>query len=231
MSETSTIAEDLRSRLISHPDVILGDPDLMRALAAANDGARGANVIDLRGVAMDRLEARLGQLEDTHRSVIAAAYDNLAGMTLIHRAVLRLLEPATFDAFVHGLGEVADVLAVDALRLVVEVEPDAAAPVADDRLTLCAPGDIAAYIAAGRGDGALRSVTLRACADGTVLHGPGRGDILSEACLLLDLGAGRPAGLLLLGSCEPDTFAPMQGRDLLAFLAAVMERELRRWLG
>ncbi len=54
----------------------------------------GHNVVDLRGIAMERLEERLDRLEDTHRSVIAAAYDNLAGTNSIHRAVLRLLRPA-----------------------------------------------------------------------------------------------------------------------------------------
>jgi uncharacterized protein len=74
--------------------VILDDKDVMRALIAANEKALGANIVDLRGLAMERLEARLERLEDTHRSVIAAAYENLAGTNQMHRAILRILEPA-----------------------------------------------------------------------------------------------------------------------------------------
>ena len=53
----------------------------MRALIAANERAMGGNIVDLRGIAMERLEARLDRLEDTHRSVIAAAYENLRAPT------------------------------------------------------------------------------------------------------------------------------------------------------
>ena len=56
------------------------------------------------------------------------------------------------------------------------------------------------------------------------------GAIGSEAALTLDLGRGRLPGLLLLGSGDPDQFAPGQGTELLEFLAGVLERTLCRWL-
>ena len=67
------IKQDLRDVIIAEPEVILEDPDVMAALIAANERAMGANIVDLRGIAMERMEARLDRLEDTHRSVIAAA--------------------------------------------------------------------------------------------------------------------------------------------------------------
>ena len=73
MTGNPRIDDDLRETIISLPDVILEDQDLMRALIAANERSMGGNIVDLRGIAMDRLEARLDRLEDTHRSVIAAA--------------------------------------------------------------------------------------------------------------------------------------------------------------
>ena len=78
MTDNAALAEGIRDTLISKPEVILEDRDLMKALIAANERAMGANIVDLRGIAMERLEARLDRLEDTHRSVIAAAYENLA---------------------------------------------------------------------------------------------------------------------------------------------------------
>ena len=94
MSEQATaIAEDVRMRILQDPEVILEDTDVMRALVAANERAMGQNIVDLRGIAMERLEARLTRLEDTHRTVIAAAYENLSGMNQVHRAILSLLEP------------------------------------------------------------------------------------------------------------------------------------------
>ena len=83
--QAAVIADDVRLRILQDPEVILEDPDVMRALVAANERAMGQNIVDLRGVAMERLESRLSRLEDTHRSVIAAAYDNLSGVTSLFR--------------------------------------------------------------------------------------------------------------------------------------------------
>ena len=62
----------------------------------AKEEAMGGNIVDIRGIAMERLEHRLDRLEDTHRSVIAAAYENLAGTNQIHRAILRMMDPLDF---------------------------------------------------------------------------------------------------------------------------------------
>ena len=111
----------LREKILARPDVILEDRDLMRALIDANERAMGGNIVDLRGIAMQRLEQRLDRLEDTHRSVIAAAYENLAGTNQVHRAILAMLEPHGFEAFLRNLGgEVAQVLRLDSMRLVLE---------------------------------------------------------------------------------------------------------------
>ena len=85
----------------------------MRALVEANQKAMGGNIIDLRGISMERLENRLDRLEDTHRSVIATAYDNLAWTNQVHRAVLRLLDFDDFDTLMSDLnGEIANILQV-----------------------------------------------------------------------------------------------------------------------
>jgi hypothetical protein len=113
------IEQDLRDRIIADPETILEDHDVMRALIAANERAMGSNIVDLRGIAMERLETRLDRLEDTHRSVIAAAYENLAGTNQVHRAILQMLDPLTFEEFLQVVaGDVAETLRVDSVRLV-----------------------------------------------------------------------------------------------------------------
>ena len=59
MNTTAKMTDDLRERIITRPDVILEDKDLMKALIEANERAMGGNIVDLRGIAMERLEARL----------------------------------------------------------------------------------------------------------------------------------------------------------------------------
>ncbi|RKF17197.1 DUF484 family protein [Roseovarius spongiae] len=234
MSSTPKMDAKLRERIISQPDVILEDQDLMRALIAANERAMGGNIVDLRGIAMDRLEARLDRLEDTHRSVIAAAYDNLAGTNQVHRAILRMLDPAEFEAFLRDLGgEVAHILRVDAIRLVLESvqnDEDPAVKRLDDVLTVAEPGFVERYLTGGRNTG-QRQVTLRQVHESAGhLFGGDAPFIRSEACLRLDFGEGRLPGMLVMGAEDPHQFSPQQGTDLLAFFAGVFERSMRRWL-
>lgn len=222
---------DIRARLIEQPELILDDIEMMRALMAANDRARGGNVVDLRGVAMDRLEARLDRLEDTHRAVIAAAYENLAGTNQIHRAILRMLDPTSFEDFVAGLSDdVAAILQVEAVRLVLEAAgpaPDASLARLGEVLVTAEPGFCAGYMDV-RGD---RPVVLRrAPANAAAVYGAHAGGIRSEACIALDLGQGRRPAMLALGSDDPHQFAPSQGTDLLTFFGGVFERTLRSWL-
>ncbi|SEL83769.1 hypothetical protein SAMN05443999_108168 [Roseovarius azorensis] len=234
MSSKPQMNDALREHLIAQPDVILEDQDLMRALIAANERAMGGNIVDLRGIAMDRLEARLDRLEDTHRSVIAAAYENLAGTNQVHRAILRLLDPVEFESFLRDLGgEVAHILRVDSIRLVLESvqnDTDPAVRRLGDVLSIAEPGFITSYLTRGR-EVPTRQVTLRQIDEGDMrIYGRDAIYLRSEACLLLDFGAERLPGMLALGAEDPHQFSPQQGTDLLAFFAGVFERTMRRWL-
>jgi uncharacterized protein YigA (DUF484 family) len=234
MSSSPKIDDTLREAIISQPNVILDDKDLMQALIAANERAMGGNIVDLRGIAMDRLESRLDRLEDTHRSVIAAAYENLAGTNQVHRAILRMLDPVEFETFLRDLnGEVSEILRVDATKLVLEsVQNDTVTAVKrlGEVLSVAEPGFIDDYLSQGRG-GQVRKVTLRQVQDASeVIYGENADWIRSEACLKLDFGDGRLPGMLVMGAEDPHMFGPQQGTDLLTFFTGVFERAMRRWL-
>ncbi len=225
---------DLRDVILAEPEVILEDRDVMAALIAANERAMGSNIVDLRGIAMERMEARLDRLEDTHRSVIAAAYENLAGTNQIHRAILQMLEPVTFEAFLTGMGtDVAQTLRVDSVHLVLESSQSAQDPALrrfGETLCVTEPGFIAVYLDTGR-NVPPRPVTLRQTVPASArIYGERAGWVRSEALLRLDLGQGRLPGLLVLGAEDPHRFKSAQGTDLLSFFGGVFERSMRRWL-
>lgn len=234
MSSNPNIDDSLRAKIIAEPAAILDDRDLMHALIAANDREIGANVVDLRGIAMERLEARLDRLEDTHRSVIAAAYENLAGTNQVHRAILRMLDPMDFEAFLSDLdGEVADTLGVDHMHLVLETvqtDDDPTVGKLGTVLKVVRPGFCNEYADGGRG-APPRQVTLRQVQSGSLaVYGEMAQYVRSEACLRLNFGRGRLPGMLVMGAEDPHQFTPQHGTDLLGFFAGVFERTMRRWL-
>lgn len=223
---------DIRDLILAAPEKLLEDRDVMAALVGAKESRTGNNVFDLRGIAMQKLEERLDKLEETHRSVIAAAYENLAGTNQLHRAILELLDPLTFDDFLVALsGNVAQALRVDAVGLLLESTQspqDAASP---KILRIVSPGTIGAYLSGGR-NVPLRPVLLRQCMPDTdMIYGEAAAWVRSEALMRLDFGTGRLPGLLALGSEDPHHFKPSHGTDLLGFFAGVFERTMRRWLG
>lgn len=229
MSSQPLMDPRARETIMADPGVLLDDKDIMRVLIGSHERAMGPNIVDLRGIAMERLEARLDRLEDAHRSVIAAAYDNVAGTAQIHRAVLRMFEPQRFGCFLRDLEtEVAAILRIESLRLVLEAEDidGEDGPEGIEGVLAMEPrGFVDAYIRAGRTAGLARAVTLRPVGEASV-HPDG---IRSEACLRLDLDD--EVGLLALGSRDERHFLPQHGTDLLAFLGAAAERALRRFLG
>jgi uncharacterized protein YigA (DUF484 family) len=227
---------DWRERVLSDPELILEDRDLMRVLISANDRQMGGNIVDMRGIAMERLENRLDRLEDTHRSVIAAAYENLAGTNQVHRAILKILDHVEFEPFLKSLGtDVAGILRVDRVRLVLEsLEATASsAPKVqklEDVLTIVPKGFVDQYLSNGR-DVPQRQVTLRQVSESSdKVYGEDGSWIKSEALLRLDLGEGRLPGLLVMGSEDPHQFRASQGTDLLTFFTNAFERLMRRYL-
>lgn len=237
MNKSTSALDRVRDQILSDPDVILQDRAVMKALVAANEKNLGDNIVDLRGVAMERLEDRFDRLEDTHRNVIAAAYENLAGTNQIQRAVLALLEPYDFTEFLLSLtNEVAEIMKVDKIKLCLEspasesANDGIAAGTYCDAVGFFSPGSIEEYLTGGRNI-ATRLVTLRQVSPASeTLYGEKASWIQSEALLRLDLGTGNLPGMLAMGSEDPHQFHPNQGTDLLNFFSGVFERTMRRWL-
>ena len=205
-------------------------------LMGAGSTSSDRKVVDLRGVLVDRLEERLDLLQDTHRDVVAAAYDNLAGTNQIHRAVISIIRPQTFADFLTAVAtELAGTLAADGLHICLEGAGLSAGeplgPKGPMRQTLIGlpKGGVDAYF--GGEAHATRKVVLRPVPrSSSLIYGTGAASIRSEAILRLDFGAGRLGGMLAVGSDNPARFTADQATDLLDFLASALECVMQRWL-
>lgn len=224
-------AEDvsaIRARLALDPGIVLDDAATMHALIAADDGRVGRQVTDLRGAMVKRLESRLERLEETHRSVVAAAYENMSGTDQVHRAALALLEQEDFDELLAALEqEIPAILAVDALRLCIESDGG------ESRGAVVAlpVGGVSEYLRLDRRDAEPEAALRVADPDAAALiFGPKAGKIRSEAAVRLEFGPDARPGMLVFGSADPHRFSPDQGSDLVRFLAGVAERALLRWM-
>lgn len=228
------LAEELRARILADPALILDDKEVMRTLVSATGHGMGENIIDMRGLAMERLEARLDKLEETHRAVIAAAYENLSGTNQIHRAVLTMLDPDKFEGFLRNLGgDVAQILNVDAVRLVLEspeARPDPALDRVSDVICVVGPGFVESYMSSDRGPSSRQVLLRQTIPHSDLPYGPQSQTLRSEVCMRLDLGDDRMGGMLVMASENPNMFKAGQGTDLLTFFAGIFERAMRRWL-
>ena len=223
-------AEDrdlVRSLIVAEPAIVLDDDDVMQRLVGETRGTR--KVVDLRDRLVERLETRLEKLATTHRSVIAAAYENVAGTNQLHRAVLYLIEPPDLGSFLVRLThEVPSLMGLEEARLCLEAEvanpceAEGFGPDLAGRVMALPEGTIADYFAVdGQPD---RVIALRAAGEEAEIIFGEANPVQSEALLKLDLG-GAP-GLLALGSSDPRKFDPAHGTDLLQFFAGVVERLL-----
>ena len=236
MSSKNDLDADLRKKILARPNVILDDKDVMRALVNAKEEAMGDNIVDIRGPAMASLEKRLDRLEDMHGSVIAAAYENIAGTNQIHRAILRMMDPLDFPNFLSNLDEaVRDILRIEHIALFLETRQYDTSDFekalgANHIVKLVTPGFVDTYLNLGLNI-PVRNVILREIPnDAGNIYQSDLSGVKSEAVLRLEFGVGRLPGMLVLSSEDPHQFSPHQGTDLLVFFAGVFERMMRHWL-
>lgn len=222
--------ELVRSLILADPGIVLGDDMVMRALIGA--GGRGArNIVDLRDKLVERLEQRLQKLVRANRSVIAAAYENVAGTRQLHRAILALLDAPDRARFLACLvSEVPRTVGVDEGRLCLEADVDEIvtaeelAPALGGRVLLMPEGTVRQYMALGAEEDETAGVVLRPATEAAELVFGPLSAVRSEALVRLDLGD--RLGLFAFGDSEPDRFTADQGTDLLEFFGGVVERLL-----
>ena len=226
----------LREEILMQAHEILNDEILLRALIDASDKNLGNKIVDLRSVALQKMDGELKKLKRSNQQVIATAYENLVGMKQVHQVVLKSLEQNNFDEFIKNLNtEVCQILKVDCIRLGLEThslfENNLKPEVKLIKLQDLFPTNfVDTYISQGKNNG-TDDIVLRPTPTGSEqLYGKLSKNLKSEGCIKLRIGNENIVGILALASKEKEKFTAQQGVELLKFMGSVFERRISHWL-
>ena len=228
--------DKLREEILAKANEILNDETLLRALIGASDKNLGSKIVDLRSVAMQKMDGELKKLKRSNQQVIATAYENLVGMKQVHQVVLKSLEQNNFDEFITNLDtEACNILRVDCIKIGLETH-SSLQNTDKYELKLSTPLDlypinfVDRYISQGKNN-SPDDVVLRPTPKGSEqLYGKLSKNLKSEGCIKLTIGNRKIVGILALASKERKKFTTEQGVELLKFMGSVFERRISHWL-
>tara|TARA_B100001113_G_scaffold313213_1_gene278098 strand:+ start:209 stop:904 length:696 start_codon:yes stop_codon:yes gene_type:complete len=228
--------DQLREEILAKAHEILNDETLLRALIEASDKNLGSKIVDLRSVAMQKMDGELKKLKRSNQQVIATAYENLVGMKQVHQVVLKSLEQNNFDEFITNLDtEACNILRVDCIKIGLETHSSLQNNEKYDSklsklLDLYPVNFVDTYISQGENNN-TDDVILRPTPKGSEqLYGKVSKNLKSEGCIKLRIGNKKIIGILALASKEREKFTAQQGVELLKFMGSVFERRISHWL-
>ncbi len=227
--EHELTAAGVKAYVRAHPGVIADDAELLSAIvpgAASEDGV----VADMQRFAIDRLKQHMADLTRQRDLTQANMRANAAAAAQVQNAVLAILEARNFEHMVQVITkETGPLVGIDRVVLCVE-EPD----VSSDDFTAVEKMGVRVLpecvVDAALGEGVMSLLQSDTHGSATIF-GPNARDVRSFALIRLAVSPVAPPGLLAFGSHSPDTFHAQQGVDLLEFVARVIERQVRAWLG
>ncbi len=203
-----------RALLLSNPDLMLDDAQLLQAL-----GLRHAaiNIIEFGPAALARLKADKAKEASARQEIEQLARANHTAQVEVHALVLDLLEA-------QGLSDLAERVNAGVQRrfgleaAVVAVEGQA--PVGWRAL----PPGLLDYVV-----GRDRPCAVGPSTGGAEIFGEAAERVRSVALVRLRLFDPVRSGVLAFGSADAQAFTADMGVELIAFLARVIERATARW--
>lgn len=215
-----------------HPDILVRHPEICAFLLPPEERREGANVVELQRFLVQRLRGELKQASDLGSALLDASRQNMAVQTRVHAATLALLDATGFEHLVHiATQDWTDILDVDVVSICVEGDPARTRRIAHQTIPqsgvfVVPEGSIDQLLGPG-----VLAVLRAESGHAERLYGPAADLVKSDALARLDFGPGAPVGMLALGTRKAGSFQPTHGTELLQFLARVLERSVRGWLG
>lgn len=193
------------------------------ALPSAQEGK---GVVDFQSRMLEKLKNDKNKVQRLQKELIENARANMHNQSRIHTAVLVALEAESFEEFVEAVTQELPVLLdVDTINLVIESTSKEIPFINQAGIRFARQGLVQKWL--NTGDALLQNNI-----NGTEeIFGPGAGLVRSQALVRLEISKDTPAGIIAFGSRDPELFQPNQAVDQIGFLAQVIERGIRIWLG
>jgi len=218
-------AGQVSAYLRAHPGFLVEHPELLDVLdPPACNGGNG--VIDLGRAMVERLRREVAEVAAARDAVVETGRGNLAAQARVHEAILILLAARSFEHFIETLTtDVVVILDLDVITIGVEQTKDNGTRTHTAGVCRLEPNMVDCLI------GPRQTIALRNdIAGDAAIFGAAAGLVRSEALIRLSISEATPVALLALGSRDADHFQEGQGTELLAFLARVVESNIRGWL-
>ncbi len=217
-------ADDVLNWLKANPDFLKKNPEAIDYLVAPKE-ENGRKVADFQSYMIERLKADKSEAIETAKDVVEIARNNMNNQSRIHRAVLRLLEAASFDEFIEIItSDLTALLDVDITTLVVEADGREIPHIHTSGIRIVPEGTIDNWM---RG----KTVLLQDDISGIEpIYGSGATLVRSQTLVRIDVSMHTPPAVIAFGSRDPHLFSPNQGTEQVLFLARVVERQFKTWL-
>jgi hypothetical protein len=215
--------EDVRNWLISHPDFLTKNADLLTTVIPP-ERVSGDDVIDMQSFLVSRLQREVTQLTALQDDFVEAARTNLHTQEMVHASIQAILSATSLGHFVHIMTQdLPELLEIDVITLCVE---DGPIPLPDmTGLQRLKEGSIA------RANWRKQSIILRPSAPKSkAIFGPAKDLVHSDALIKLDVPSLHARTMVAFGSRQAGHFHEDQATDLLRFLAIAMQSCLQMWL-
>lgn len=207
-----------------NPDFFDLNSDLLSVLKPARIKLQ-EGIVDFQAVLLDRLQTEVAILNDLQGSMIYASRSNMTTQMRIHAAVLCLLEAQSYDHLCHIIcHDWVQILQLDSVSLCFERSLQNCLP-KNNNIRLLKKGVIQKSL----GHEMSAILKCKVIAE-EAIHGPATPLIKAEALVRLKSTDHNPSGIVAFGSRDENFFTPGQGTELLRFLVAAFQAQLKNFL-
>jgi len=212
--------ETVAAWLKENPDFFTAHPDALPPLE------QGKGVVDFQQRMLERLKNDKSKAQRLQKELIDNVRANMSNQSRIQTAVLTMLEADSFEEFIETVTQDLPVLLdVDTVNLIIETPSKEIPFINQSGIRFAKSGTVTKWLSTGD---ALLQDNISGHEE---LFGPGAGLVKSHALVRLEISQDTPAGIIAFGSRDPEMFQPNQAVDQIGFLAQVVERCFRIWLG